>query len=130
MDRYRQHQYIDLLGSDRVHREVMEWVKEWDYYVFGKSKGKQRMAEDGQHFDEYRRPREKVNPLHSLCMTPSFSHQGPLLAVINFWAPWFRKNNTSIRYCEAGRVQGFRSQRQVRDRSQECDAGAYDFMMC
>ena len=119
VDRYRPQQYTDLLGDDRVHREVMAWVKEWDYCVFGKSKGKQRMAEYGQHFDEYRRPQEKVSPLHSLCMIPSFSHQGFLLAVINFWPPWLGKNNTSIRYCEAGRVQGFRDQRQVSDRSRE-----------
>jgi len=69
VDRYRPQQYTDLLGDDRVHREVMAWVKEWDYCVFGKSKGKQKMTEDGQHFDEYRRPREKVNRLYS---HPSF----------------------------------------------------------
>ena len=63
VDRYRPQQYTDLLGDDRVHREVMAWVKEWDYCVFGKSKGKQKMAEDGQYFDEYRRPQEKVNRL-------------------------------------------------------------------
>jgi len=69
VDRYRPQQYTDLLGDDRVHREVMAWVKEWDYCVFGKSKGKQKMTEDGQYFDEYRRPQEKVNrlfPLHRL----------------------------------------------------------------
>ena len=63
VDRYRPQQYTDLLGDDRVHREVMAWVKEWDYCVFGKSKGKQKMTEDGQYFDEYRRPREKVSRL-------------------------------------------------------------------
>lgn len=60
VDRYRPQQYTDLLGDDRVHREVMAWVKEWDYCVFGKSKGKQRMTEDGHSLDEYRRPQEKV----------------------------------------------------------------------
>jgi len=72
VDRYRPQQYTDLLGDDRVHREVMAWVKEWDYCVFGRSKGKHKMAEDGQHFDEYRRPREKVNRLHSLYIAPLF----------------------------------------------------------
>ena len=75
VDRYRPQQYTDLLGDDRVHREVMSWVKEWDYCVFGKSKGKQKMTEDGQHSDEYRRPQEKVNQLYlppetSLCFLP------------------------------------------------------------
>lgn len=73
VDRYRPLQYTDLLGDDRVHREVMAWVKEWDYCVFGKSKGKQRMMEDGQQFDEYRRPREKVNR-----SIPSVSHSSVL----------------------------------------------------
>ena len=66
VDRYRPQQYTDLLGDDRVHREVMAWVKEWDYCVFGKARGKQKMTEDSQHFDEYRRPREKVSRLYSL----------------------------------------------------------------
>jgi chromosome transmission fidelity protein 18 len=73
VDRYRPQQYTDLLGDDRVHREVMAWVKEWDYCVFGKSKGKQRMTEDDQHFDEHRRPREKVDRLCSLYICPFFS---------------------------------------------------------
>jgi len=72
VDRYRPQQYTDLLGDDRVHREVMAWVKEWDYCVFGKSKGKQKMTEDGQYFDEYRRPQEKVNWRHSLCVAYLF----------------------------------------------------------
>ena len=72
VDRYRPQQYTDLLGDDRVHREVMAWVKEWDYCVFGKSKGKQKMTEDGQYFDEYRRPQEKVNSLRLFYIAYSF----------------------------------------------------------
>lgn len=72
VDRYRPQQYTDLLGDDRVHREVMAWVKEWDYCVFGKSKGKQKVTEDGQRFDEYRRPREKVNRFYPPCIAPVF----------------------------------------------------------
>lgn len=72
VDRYRPQQYTDLLGDDRVHREVMAWVKEWDYCVFGKSKGKQKMTEDGQYFDEYRRPQEKVNLLRLFYIAYSF----------------------------------------------------------
>lgn len=72
VDRYRPQQYTDLLGDDRVHREVMAWVKEWDYCVFGKSKGKQKLTEDDQHIDEYRRPREKVNRFCSLYITSWF----------------------------------------------------------
>jgi chromosome transmission fidelity protein 18 len=60
VDRYRPRRFTDLLGDDRVHREVMEWVKEWDYCVFGKRKGKKR-ARDDDNPDEYRRPHERVS---------------------------------------------------------------------
>lgn len=59
VDRYRPQRYIDLLGDDRLHRDVLEWIKEWDYCVFGKKKGKKR-ARDDENLDEYRRPKEKV----------------------------------------------------------------------
>lgn len=62
VDRYRPQRYTDLLGDDRVHREVMAWVKEWDWCVFGKSNGKKRakFEDGGENLDEYCRPREKV----------------------------------------------------------------------
>ncbi|TCD63546.1 hypothetical protein EIP91_005292 [Steccherinum ochraceum] len=59
VDRYRPQRYMDLVGDDRVHREVMAWVKEWDFCVFGSKKGKKR-ARDDEKQDEYRRPNEKL----------------------------------------------------------------------
>ncbi|KAH8106885.1 P-loop containing nucleoside triphosphate hydrolase protein [Cristinia sonorae] len=59
VDRYRPQRYIDLVGDDRVHREVMAWVKEWDFCVFGNKKGKKKARDDG-NLDEYRRPNEKL----------------------------------------------------------------------
>lgn len=59
VDRYRPKRFTDLLGDDRVHREVMSWVKEWDHCVFGKKKGKKRALDDDNP-DEYRRPQERV----------------------------------------------------------------------
>lgn len=39
----------------------MTWVKEWDFCVFGKSKGKKRSIEGEEiNTDELRRPKEKV----------------------------------------------------------------------
>jgi chromosome transmission fidelity protein 18 len=32
--------FTDFTGSDRVAREMMAWVKLWDYCIFGKKKGK------------------------------------------------------------------------------------------
>ena len=61
VDRYRPKRFTDLLGDERVHREVLAWVKQWDLCVFGKGKGKKR-ARDGEIFseDELGRPQEKV----------------------------------------------------------------------
>ncbi|OCH85001.1 P-loop containing nucleoside triphosphate hydrolase protein [Obba rivulosa] len=63
VDRYRPKCYADLLGDDRVHREVLAWVKEWDQCVFGRNKGKGKKRarpEDGENVDEWRRPQEKI----------------------------------------------------------------------
>lgn len=66
VDRYRPKRFTDLLGDERVHREVLAWVKQWDLCVFGKGKGKKR-ARDGDRFmsseDELGRPQEKVRVL-------------------------------------------------------------------
>ncbi|KZT27298.1 P-loop containing nucleoside triphosphate hydrolase protein [Neolentinus lepideus HHB14362 ss-1] len=63
VDRYRPKVFADLLGDERVHRETMAWVKEWDWCVFGKKKGKKRARDDDQNVDyndEYHRPRERI----------------------------------------------------------------------
>ncbi|RUS19855.1 hypothetical protein BC937DRAFT_86802 [Endogone sp. FLAS-F59071] len=35
-EKYRPRQFIDLLGDQRLNRDVMKWVKQWDFCVFGK----------------------------------------------------------------------------------------------
>ncbi|KAA1469409.1 hypothetical protein DENSPDRAFT_796002 [Dentipellis sp. KUC8613] len=63
IDRYRPKRFVDLLGDERLHREVAAWVKEWDYCVFGKRKGKKRAREGEDKFapeDEFQRPQEKI----------------------------------------------------------------------
>ncbi|TFK91791.1 P-loop containing nucleoside triphosphate hydrolase protein [Polyporus arcularius HHB13444] len=64
VDRYRPQRFTELLGDDRVHREVLSWVKEWDSCVFGKNKnrGRKRARDDadGENLDQWRRPREKL----------------------------------------------------------------------
>ena len=48
----------------------MAWVKQWDWCVFGRTKkgmkGPQKKDEEDPYQDEYHRPREKVNTLHSI----------------------------------------------------------------
>lgn len=70
VDRYRPRKFTDLLGNERVARDAMTWVKQWDYCVFGISKGKKRARDSDENIDphdEFRRPREKV------CISLSFT---------------------------------------------------------
>ncbi|CAE6437376.1 unnamed protein product [Rhizoctonia solani] len=63
VDRYRPKCFTDLLGDERVHRETMAWLKEWDQCVFGRRKRrtlKQDENEGPQYQDEHGRPREKI----------------------------------------------------------------------
>ncbi|KAI9571435.1 P-loop containing nucleoside triphosphate hydrolase protein [Boletus coccyginus] len=63
VDQYRPQRFTELLGNERVAREVMAWVKQWDWCVFGKIRNKKRPREDDENYDpedEYHRPREKL----------------------------------------------------------------------
>ncbi|KAK6907495.1 hypothetical protein I203_101489 [Kwoniella mangroviensis CBS 8507] len=64
VDKYRPKQFTDLLGEDRVHREVMNWLKEWDKCVFKRViPGKKRKIEtENENFvvDPLGRPRERI----------------------------------------------------------------------
>ncbi|KAN0077179.1 P-loop containing nucleoside triphosphate hydrolase protein [Tylopilus felleus] len=63
VDQYRPQRFTELLGNERVARDVMAWVKQWDWCVFGKKINKKRTREDDENYDpedEYHRPREKL----------------------------------------------------------------------
>jgi chromosome transmission fidelity protein 18 len=69
VDRYRPDRFVDLLGDERVHRETLAWVKEWDFCVFGRRRRAAKRTWDadkdqpeGEQWvkDEYQRPREKI----------------------------------------------------------------------
>ncbi|KAB5593127.1 Sister chromatid cohesion-related protein [Ceratobasidium theobromae] len=63
VDRYRPKCFTDLLGDERVHRETMAWLKEWDQCVFGRRRRrplKQDINDGPQYQDEHGRPREKI----------------------------------------------------------------------
>lgn len=64
VDRYRPRRYVELIGSERVARDTMTWVKMWDWCVFGRKKGKKRARDGDEELyddDEYHRPRDKVS---------------------------------------------------------------------
>lgn len=45
VEKYRPQRFTELLGDERVHRDVMSWLKEWDPCVF-KKKAKKRARDD------------------------------------------------------------------------------------
>ncbi|EIN07051.1 P-loop containing nucleoside triphosphate hydrolase protein, partial [Punctularia strigosozonata HHB-11173 SS5] len=79
-DRYKPTRFTDLIGDERVHRETLAWVKQWDFCVFGpqkvigKNKGKKRARDEWspnagssnqdqdweESKDEWKRPKEKL----------------------------------------------------------------------
>ncbi|KAJ2585352.1 Chromosome transmission fidelity protein 18, partial [Coemansia sp. RSA 1804] len=36
VDKYRARTFVDLVSDERTNRAVMQWLKEWDYCVFGR----------------------------------------------------------------------------------------------
>ncbi|OCF36301.1 hypothetical protein I316_02176 [Kwoniella heveanensis BCC8398] len=64
VDKYRPKKFSDLLGEDRVHRDVMNWLKEWDKCVFKRATQvkKRRIDVDQENFvvDPLGRPRERI----------------------------------------------------------------------
>jgi len=65
VDRYRPKKFTELVGNEKVARDALAWIKQWDHCVFGKMRGKKRIREDDENVsqDVYRRPCEKV-PSH------------------------------------------------------------------
>ncbi|KAI7825988.1 P-loop containing nucleoside triphosphate hydrolase protein [Gamsiella multidivaricata] len=52
VDKYRPKKYTDLMGDERVNREVLSWIKEWDQCVFGRRYKKHIPEHKKQHFKE------------------------------------------------------------------------------
>lgn len=56
VDKYRPKSYTDLMGDERVNREVLSWIKEWDQCVFGRKFNKFTPEYKKQQFKEFRKP--------------------------------------------------------------------------
>ncbi|KAF9409813.1 hypothetical protein BGZ94_001854 [Podila epigama] len=60
VDTYRPKKYTDLMGDERVNREVLSWIKEWDQCVFGRKFKKYVPEHKKQQAKEFAR---KPDPL-------------------------------------------------------------------
>ena len=72
VDRYQPRKFAELLGDERVHRDVMGWLKQWDRCVFKKQPPTKRPRyqanaagaaageEQREYHDAYDRPQEKI----------------------------------------------------------------------
>lgn len=62
VDKYRPQGFSELLGDERVHRNALRWLKEWDPCVFQREAPPRRTQLDGDAPppDPYGRPGERV----------------------------------------------------------------------
>ncbi|GAO48920.1 hypothetical protein G7K_3082-t1 [Saitoella complicata NRRL Y-17804] len=72
-DKYRPQKFTDLLGDERTHRDLLRWLKHWDFCVFGKGnpestlksfKSDSSFGGGGSDFtpapDVYKRPEQRI----------------------------------------------------------------------
>ncbi|CAG8478707.1 10923_t:CDS:10 [Paraglomus brasilianum] len=59
VDKYRPKKFTDLTGDERLNRECLKWLKQWDYCVFGRAH-RQVKAQDGGNKDPLQRPEKRV----------------------------------------------------------------------
>ncbi|CAG8480683.1 7964_t:CDS:10 [Ambispora leptoticha] len=60
VDKYRPKRYIDLLGDEKANREIIRWIKQWDYCVFGKKPKENEVVGEEKNQDPWHRPEKKV----------------------------------------------------------------------
>jgi chromosome transmission fidelity protein 18 len=67
-DKYRATKFVDLLGDERVHRDIMRWLKHWDFCVFGKEIPKS----SAYHSNYNNHNQNNVNNHNPKNITPAF----------------------------------------------------------
>jgi chromosome transmission fidelity protein 18 len=60
VDKYRPSKFLDLMGDQRLNREVLRWVKQWDFCVFKKEVPKESQRD--KHLKQYRQTFHKDPP--------------------------------------------------------------------
>ncbi|PHZ17356.1 P-loop containing nucleoside triphosphate hydrolase protein [Rhizopus microsporus ATCC 52813] len=58
VDKYRPKTYSDLTGDQRLFREVLRWIKQWDFCVFGKQPPQETQRDKSN--DSLKRPEKKI----------------------------------------------------------------------
>lgn len=61
-EKYAPKKFADLIGEDRIHREVLRWIKHWDFCVFNKylPQNKTFEKEGESNYDFLKRPKQKI----------------------------------------------------------------------
>ncbi|KAJ2503491.1 Chromosome transmission fidelity protein 18 [Coemansia sp. RSA 1972] len=64
VDKYRAQSFVDLISDERTNRAVLQWLKEWDYCVFGReSMANKRGAQSErahENTDRWKRPQRRI----------------------------------------------------------------------
>ncbi|KAJ2062411.1 Chromosome transmission fidelity protein 18 [Coemansia sp. S146] len=70
VDKYRARTFLDLVSDERINRAVMQWLKEWDYCVFGREStvtkrqavpATQRAEQSkAENTDKWKRPQRRI----------------------------------------------------------------------
>lgn len=60
VDKYAPSTFLDLLSDERINRDVVRWMKQWDPCVFGTEIPVRSSEEKDKASDPYHRPEEKL----------------------------------------------------------------------
>ena len=70
VDKYRPKHYVDLVGDERLHRDTLSWIKNWDFAVFRRDVKRpfhvwKPLHQKGEHeyttpADKYQRPEKRI----------------------------------------------------------------------
>jgi flagellar biosynthesis GTPase FlhF len=60
VDKWKPVEYVDLVGEEQLNRNVLHWVKQWDYCVFKKEKKLVQQSKKFKNTDKLHRPEKRI----------------------------------------------------------------------
>ncbi|KAJ2178339.1 Chromosome transmission fidelity protein 18, partial [Coemansia sp. RSA 551] len=64
VDKYRAQSFVDLISDERTNRAVLQWLKEWDYCVFGRESMATKRGTQNERMhentDRWKRPQRRI----------------------------------------------------------------------